>query len=285
MNGRNNREFIYFYWNVAEHISSRLFCCFVYFEEYDHGKAIDEEIETNKLILNEETKKQTKMAQFIHIRFDSFSNHIKNNINLIRFVYLLFIFIVFLFFSIRLEQTDENDLPICSPNAVCSKIDLYETPWIERQCRCPKPNYAKHYRTVYHMKEILRPEVRNSNYRHVIEQKVKIADEENLNNDYNLEEEQHIKNLMRKLGVVYNAEDVANDEETSNSASHRSTKRRFNNANLVKMEPKFRHASHHDIPRLGGCPSAISDSDGHTITDKTRLYKLCEPVHKLPLCR
>lgn len=31
----------------------------------------------------------------------------------------------------------EEDLPICSPRAVCSKVDLYESPWLERQCRCP----------------------------------------------------------------------------------------------------------------------------------------------------
>ncbi|PSN44112.1 Giant-lens protein, partial [Blattella germanica] len=31
----------------------------------------------------------------------------------------------------------EDDLPECSPWAVCSKVDLYETPWVERQCRCP----------------------------------------------------------------------------------------------------------------------------------------------------
>lgn len=26
---------------------------------------------------------------------------------------------------------------MCSPKAVCSKVDLYESPWMERQCRCP----------------------------------------------------------------------------------------------------------------------------------------------------
>ncbi|KRT85807.1 hypothetical protein AMK59_1896 [Oryctes borbonicus] len=31
----------------------------------------------------------------------------------------------------------EEDLPVCSPRAVCSKVDLYESPWLERQCRCP----------------------------------------------------------------------------------------------------------------------------------------------------
>lgn len=34
-------------------------------------------------------------------------------------------------------QASEEDLPICGPRAVCSKVDLYESPWLERQCRCP----------------------------------------------------------------------------------------------------------------------------------------------------
>lgn len=37
----------------------------------------------------------------------------------------------------HLFQESESDLPICQPNAVCNKVDLYETPWLERQCRCP----------------------------------------------------------------------------------------------------------------------------------------------------
>lgn len=32
----------------------------------------------------------------------------------------------------------EEDLPECSSkNEICSKVDLYGTPWVERQCRCP----------------------------------------------------------------------------------------------------------------------------------------------------
>ncbi|GAB6027065.1 hypothetical protein CHUAL_014107 [Chamberlinius hualienensis] len=31
----------------------------------------------------------------------------------------------------------EEDLPVCSKNSVCNKVDIYENPWIERQCRCP----------------------------------------------------------------------------------------------------------------------------------------------------
>ncbi|XP_012268766.2 protein giant-lens [Athalia rosae] len=33
------------------------------------------------------------------------------------------------------------------------------------------------------------------------------------------------------------------------------------------------------------CPSTLHADDGHTIVDKTRQYKLCEPVKRLPICR
>ncbi|XP_076664570.1 protein argos isoform X2 [Andrena cerasifolii] len=69
----------------------------------------------------------------------------------------------------------EEELPGCSDrNEVCSKVDLYGSPWVERQCRCP-------------------------------------------------------------------------DGRT--------------------------------------CPSSLDGDDGHTIVDKTRQYKLCEPVKRLPICR
>ncbi|XP_014251314.1 protein giant-lens [Cimex lectularius] len=67
----------------------------------------------------------------------------------------------------------EKDLPECEPWAVCSKVDVYDTPWLERQCRCP--NHQK-------------------------------------------------------------------------------------------------------------CPGLVTPNDGHTITDKTRQFKLCEPVKNLPTC-
>ena len=36
-----------------------------------------------------------------------------------------------------LLQSSDADLPVCSPNSVCNKIDTYGTPWVEKQCRCP----------------------------------------------------------------------------------------------------------------------------------------------------
>ncbi|XP_046678881.1 protein giant-lens [Homalodisca vitripennis] len=68
----------------------------------------------------------------------------------------------------------EEELPVCRPWSVCSKVDMYESPWIERQCRCPGANK---------------------------------------------------------------------------------------------------------------CSSSLSSNDGHTLSDKTRHFKLCEPVKKLSKCR
>lgn len=187
----------------------------------------------------------------------------------------------------------ENDLPFCATNAVCSKIDLYETPWIERQCRCPKQSYSKHLHTIYHAKEVKS----NTNYRHMLEQKFKFDDTDD--NDNYQRENEHMKNLLHKLGAIYNKDDIlTNDNDFSNddlniAPLHQSVKnkKRFDDnsnslmQNIGSGNTKFRHSGHRDIPRIGGCPSAISDNDEHTIADKTRLYKLCEPVHKLPVCR
>ena len=34
-------------------------------------------------------------------------------------------------------QGREEDLPECASHSVCNKVDTYDNPWIERQCRCP----------------------------------------------------------------------------------------------------------------------------------------------------
>lgn len=207
--------------------------------------------------------------------------------------------------SIHSFQTSENDLPICAPNAVCSKIDLYETPWIERQCRCPKQalynGNNKHYHTIYHPKE-MKTNAKNSNYRYLLEQKWKLSEAFKDDSDVDSENE-HIRTLIQKLGVIYNQDDILapdadyNDYDSGlhpmgqqHQQQRYGFKRRFDGShNAVNADlngnMKFRHGGHRDLPRIGGCPSAISLDDGHTIADKTRLYKLCEPIHKLPVCR
>jgi hypothetical protein len=36
-----------------------------------------------------------------------------------------------------LSQESDADLPVCSPYSVCSKVDTYGKPFLEKQCRCP----------------------------------------------------------------------------------------------------------------------------------------------------
>lgn len=100
---------------------------------------------------------------------------------------------------------------------------------------------------------------------------------------------QHLKSLFRKLGVFYDQDDIVLDDNDYNDYNHpnnlkiRSFRKQFNDQHDAK---KFRHSNHKaEIQRIGGCPAAVGVEDGHTIADKTRHYKLCEPIHKLPQCR
>ncbi|KAJ6628665.1 Protein giant-lens, partial [Pseudolycoriella hygida] len=179
----------------------------------------------------------------------------------------------------------ERDLPVCAPNAVCSKIDLYETPWIERQCRCPK-SIAKHSHIINHPKE-LKLNVKQMYNLLVDDPKPKL---DALMGSEPDADSQHLKTLFRKLGVFYDQDDIVmdendyNDYHTNNQLNHKSRllRKQFADSHDAR---KFRHSNHKvDIQRIGGCPSAVGTEDGHTIADKTRHYKLCEPVHKLPIC-
>lgn len=117
--------------------------------------------------------------------------------------------------------------------------------------------------------------------------------ESNTNDD---NDEQHIKLLLRKLGVMYNQDDIVlgneNEYESSDGGSpngqvgYRKVPATANDANGYHDTKRMRHSVHRmDMQRMGGCPNSITTEDGHTLADKTRYYKLCEPVHKLPQCR
>lgn len=110
--------------------------------------------------------------------------------------------------------------------------------------------------------------------------------------DDNSADEQHMKLLFRKLGVFYNQDDIVmnekdyNDYHITSSGLHRSHPYRKAFGGDFHDTKKLRHSIHRmDVQRLGGCPNTITTEDGHTIADKTRYYKLCEPIHKLPQCR
>lgn len=112
----------------------------------------------------------------------------------------------------------------------------------------------------------------------------------------------HLRKLMQKLGAVYeddlniqpsdyfeasNNDALISDDGNSDSSAEEmdlisnnefthGTEHRYSAHNV-------RHSSH--MTHIGGCPSGLGIEDGHTIADKTRHYKLCQPVHRLPVCK
>lgn len=187
-------------------------------------------------------------------------------------------------------QTSEADLPICAARAVCSKIDLYETPWIERQCRCPDP-HVKEPEIVYH----------KASFQKHIEEFQRNRPQRILDLEHSQNDRPYIRELMRKLGTIYEVKDIVLDEESEHIGHNprdefdvhrnlflrrKSNKNRRMETLLDRLESKkMRHVHRGDVPMTGGCSAAISLNDGYTIADKTRQYKVCEPVHKLPICR
>lgn len=123
----------------------------------------------------------------------------------------------------------------------------------------------------------------------------------------------HLKKLMHKLGAVYeddinlpsdyilheeNSALSSNEEGGSlygedlvdNEYPHLAMKRQQQQQqHLYTSGNHMRHSGHmgqkEKITYIGGCPSGLGVEDGHTIADKTRHYKLCQPVHRLPVCR
>lgn len=184
---------------------------------------------------------------------------------------------------------------------MCSKIDLYGTPWIERQCRCPP---TKHHHIIEGALEAdnERNTILSARNRHAILHNLKLS--ESTGNLYDFESE-HIKNVLMKLGMLHNAEDALmkdpddyfNDSESdeytfsedasfsSNNPKHRHRTQDNEAIEVVKMTKIRHHNNMHGHPKSGQCSNAVTSTDGYTIADKTRLYKMCEPTQKLPLCR
>ncbi|KAM7355833.1 protein argos [Cochliomyia hominivorax] len=217
----------------------------------------------------------------------------------------------------------EDDLPICAPNAVCSKIDLYETPWIERQCRCPTINRAPEIIIHHHHKESHSHNNHNSEkyhsyYEHskmIHQNKHLLLDAATFGGNDKKYDNLHLKKLMHKLGAVYeddinlpsdyvlhednsalssNEENVGSllyggEDITDNEFPSHMAMKRQQQQHLYSNAAHMRHSGHmghqEKITYIGGCPSGLGVEDGHTIADKTRHYKLCQPVHRLPVCR
>lgn len=84
-------------------------------------------------------------------------------------------------------------------------------------------------------------------------------------------------------------EDELLSEWSENEFPHTPSRRNYYNVELSTAH--MRHSGHNGhrarepISFIGGCPSGLGVDDGHTIADKTRHYKMCQPVHKLPVCK
>ncbi|XP_034109771.1 protein giant-lens [Drosophila albomicans] len=194
----------------------------------------------------------------------------------------------------------EEDLPVCAPNAVCSKIDLYETPWIERQCRCPESNRMPNNVILHHHEH---PHAgHEQKYRNYFEKEKMLQHKRLLLGEFQDKkfESLHLKKLMQKLGAVYEDDlqlqsgDYLERSPDYNEALPQSGYEELTDNELPHLpQPRgsthMRHSGHRGLKEatsyIGGCPSSLGVEDGHTIADKTRHYKLCQPVHKLPVCK
>lgn len=179
--------------------------------------------------------------------------------------------------------------------AVCSKIDIYDAdiPYIERQCICPQQTAGAPLIYQYNLDSrttVLQKHLENvqRNRPHRI-----------LDLNYNVRvpgfEEAYIKELMRKLKSVYETpkiilEDSAQFETHGGRLLRKKQKppshRELDNVipDKAYMAGKKRHNHRMEVPKIGGCSALIGRGDGHTIVDKTRQYKVCEPVNRLPEC-
>nr|pir giant lens protein precursor - fruit fly (Drosophila sp.) [Drosophila sp. (in: flies)]AAA28379.1 argos [Drosophila melanogaster]AAB25390.1 eye imaginal disc neuronal differentiation regulator [Drosophila sp. (in: flies)]CAA46279.1 giant lens protein [Drosophila melanogaster] len=183
----------------------------------------------------------------------------------------------------------EEDLPVCAPNAVCSKIDLYETPWIERQCRCPESNRMPNNVIIHHHSHSS-GSVDSLKYRNYYEREKMMQHKRMLLGEFQDKkfESLHMKKLMQKLGAVY--EDDLDHLDQSPDYNDALPYAEVQDNEFPRGSAHMRHSGHRGSKEpattfIGGCPSSLGVEDGHTIADKTRHYKMCQPVHKLPVCK
>ncbi|XP_017080397.1 protein giant-lens [Drosophila eugracilis] len=183
----------------------------------------------------------------------------------------------------------EEDLPICAPNAVCSKIDLYETPWIERQCRCPESNRMPNNVIIHHHSHSS-GSADSLKYRNYFEREKMMQHKRMLLGEFQDKkfESLHMKKLMQKLGAVY--EDDIDHLDQSPDYNDALPYAEVQDNEYPRGPAHMRHSGHRGLKEpptsfIGGCPSSLGVEDGHTIADKTRHYKMCQPVHKLPVCK
>lgn len=156
---------------------------------------------------------------------------------------------------------------------------MYGTPWLERQCRCPTT--SQHVITHQIQKNI-------ADYYDVVNE----GDEDLKNNK--LVDTISIRRLMKKLGAVHKDDLLLEDDDHNmedNILYHI-----YKHPKNHHHQRHYGHRSHYrhnnivtnmgnNLPNISGCPIGLGVDDGHTIADKTRHYKLCNPVYDLPVCR
>lgn len=102
---------------------------------------------------------------------------------------------------------------------------------------------------------------------------------------------------MKKLGAVHRDDLLLDDDDDDNMEDNIV----YHHNKHSKNHHHQRHYGHHshykhnkvasttsmgnNLPNISGCPIGLGVDDGHTIADKTRHYKLCNPVYGLPVCR
>lgn len=107
-------------------------------------------------------------------------------------------------------------------------------------------------------------------------------DDLQLPSDYVMHEETNSALGVEDEAPIFYSQEFSDNEFPAHLAMKRQ--------HLYSNSPHMRHSGHmgnhaEKISYIGGCPSGLGIEDGHTIADKTRHYKMCQPVHRLPVCR
>lgn len=110
-------------------------------------------------------------------------------------------------------------------------------------------------------------------------------------NDYEVVDQYH-NNDHRNSNNKNNDDDNASSDSSSVNSGSDSNGIIIDNTDDLYGKRKLRHRGggasgdgQQQQLNDGVCPSNIAADDGYTIADKTRQYKLCEPIYKLPQCR
>lgn len=154
----------------------------------------------------------------------------------------------------------------------------------------------------YHVTDSNRLHDRHHYNQYIDETKIKLTDDDDTQIDFeNLDHE--LRTVLRNVDVLmddlilsrnsnYNDYEIVDPTNTKNNDDHHQQQQQPQQQPNVFTDFEFydarklRHTSKRmDVHQAEVCPNSVGVDDGHTISDKTRRYKLCEPIYKLPQCR